>query len=46
MGDELHKGAPLKNFFYCRENRKVSTEAEEMLWRWKKVPLLQERNLG
>src|SRR5687767_7196901 len=32
MAEELHKGAPPKHFYFSRENRKVSTEAEELLW--------------
>lgn len=29
---ELHKGAPIRNFRYSRENRKQFTEAERRLW--------------
>ena len=32
MSEELHKGAPLRNFGYSRENRKQYTEAEGILW--------------
>ena len=31
MAEELHKGAPAKHFYFSRENRKVSTEVEEIL---------------
>jgi very-short-patch-repair endonuclease len=32
MTNGLHKGAPAKHFYFSRENRKISTEAEEILW--------------
>lgn len=32
MGEKLHMGAPSKHFFYSRENRKLFTEAEGVLW--------------
>jgi very-short-patch-repair endonuclease len=32
MGEELHKGAPLRNYGYSRENRKQFTEPEGILW--------------
>lgn len=40
MAEELHKGAPRKNFYYSRENRKVSTKVEAILWK-----LLRNRKL-
>ncbi|HEX8041761.1 MAG TPA: endonuclease domain-containing protein [Chryseosolibacter sp.] len=40
MSDELHKGAPPKHFYYSRENRKMNTEAEGILW-----GKLRDRNL-
>ena len=40
MGEELHKGAPSKHFYFARENRKASTEAEKKLWK-----ALRNRNL-
>ncbi len=32
MADNLHKGADPELFYYARLNRKVQTEAEEILW--------------
>ena len=32
MGTEMSKGAPARNFFFSRENRKQATEAEKLLW--------------
>ena len=32
MAQEMYKGAPPKHFYYSRENRKRSTESEEVLW--------------
>ncbi|MEX2235047.1 MAG: endonuclease domain-containing protein [Cyclobacteriaceae bacterium] len=32
MDEEMHKGAPAKHFYFSRENRKVPTKAEEILW--------------
>lgn len=32
MAQEMHKGAPPKHFAYSRENRKLSTKAEQLLW--------------
>ncbi|MEX1239499.1 MAG: endonuclease domain-containing protein [Cyclobacteriaceae bacterium] len=32
MGEDLHKGAPRKHFYYSRENRKQYTKAELVLW--------------
>jgi hypothetical protein len=29
--DDLHKGAPVRNYGYSRENRKLYTEAERIL---------------
>lgn len=40
MAKELHRGAPIKHFYYSRENRKESTESEKFLWMH-----LRDRNL-
>jgi very-short-patch-repair endonuclease len=32
MSQELHKGAPQKNFSYARKNRKRLTKGEAVLW--------------
>jgi very-short-patch-repair endonuclease len=33
MSEEMHRGATPKLFLFARENRKVDTKAEGMLWR-------------
>jgi very-short-patch-repair endonuclease len=33
MSKELHKGAPQKNFYYARKNRKNLTRSELELWK-------------
>ena len=32
MSLEIHHGAPGRNFYYSRENRQLSTNAEKALW--------------
>ena len=36
----MNKGAPARNFFFSRENRKQATESEKLLWEQ-----LRDRNL-